>query len=109
MQYAFDIGASEQTIIRQALQAGQPIPSRIANAPNLIQGLEIYLQAFFDLDSERSHAMGPTSIPWTSISEYAKAFEFDETQTEDLFFFIKKLDGENLKRIEKKQNAKNTK
>jgi hypothetical protein len=43
--------------------------------------------------------MAPTAIPWTCVQDYAKAFEFDEEQTEDLHFFIRRMDSEHLKRI----------
>jgi hypothetical protein len=66
-------------------------------------GLQLYLNAFFDLDSERSHGNGLTPIPWTSIMNYAKAFDFDNEQTEDLIFFIRKLDSEHLNILAEKQ------
>lgn len=94
---------NEQAIAKSAIRAGQPLPDRIANAPELRIGLLLYIQAFFDLDSERSHAMGLVSIPWTSINEYAKAFDFDEDQTEGLFFLIRRLDNAHLKRLESKK------
>lgn len=100
-----DLSPHESSIAKQAMRAGQPLPDRIANAPELENGLQLYLQAFFDLDSERSHVQGPTAIPWTAIADYAKCFEFDEEQTEDLFYFIRRLDGENLKRVANKQKA----
>lgn len=88
------------------MRAGQPLPDRIANAPELEPGLQLYLQAFFDLDSERTHAVGLTPIPWTSIATYAQAFQFDEEQTEDLYFFVRKLDSEHLKKLAAKEKAK---
>lgn len=106
MAYLLELGPIEQNIAKQAMRAGQSIPDRIANAPELEMGLQLYLQAFFDLDSERSHAMAPTAIPWTSIAAYARAFEFDEEQTEDLFFQIRRMDAEHLKRISSKSKAK---
>jgi hypothetical protein len=90
------MGATEQNIARMAHLIGQPMPERIANAPELQLGLGLYLQAFFDLDSERSHGMSLTRIPWSSVKDYAIAFEFNEQQTEDLFYYIKRLDGANL-------------
>lgn len=95
-----ELGPHEQVIAKQAFRAGQPLPDRIANAPELRIGLQLYIQAFFDLDSERSHTMGLVSIPWSSINDYAKAFDFDEDQTEDLFFLIRKMDNAHLKRLE---------
>lgn len=97
------MGQHEQTIAKQAIRAGQPIPDRIANAPELLLGLQIYLQAFFDLDSERSHANGLTLIPWSAIKNYAVAFEFDEEQTEDLFYFVKAMDSAHIEKLAAKR------
>lgn len=104
--YLLELGPSEQNLAKQAMRAGQPIPDRIANAPELINGLELYINAFFDLDSERSHATAPTPIPWRAIAEYAAVFDFDEEQRDDLFFFIKRLDSEHLKRLAEKMKPK---
>lgn len=81
---------------------GVETPDTLSNAPELRQGLQLYLEAFFDLDSERNHAMGLARIPWSSIRQYAEAFEFDEEQTDELFFFIRRMDTEHLKRLEAK-------
>lgn len=93
---------TEQHFAKQAYMIGQPLPERIANAPQLILGSELYLQAFFDLDSERSHGMGLTRIPWSSIKNYAVTFDFDQRQTEDLFYYIRKIDEANLIRLEER-------
>lgn len=90
---------SEQHIAKQAYMLGQPLPERIANAPELFLGSELYLCAFFDLDSERSHGMGLTRIPWSRIKDYAIAFDLDEQQTEDLLYYIPKMDNANLQRL----------
>lgn len=83
-----EMGEHEKTLAMRAAQMGQPMPERIANAPELKLGLQLYLQAFLDLDSER----GDGAIPWSSIANYAKTFDFDEEQTTDLFYFTRKLD-----------------
>lgn len=49
--------------------------------------------------------MGLASIPWTSVNDYAKAFDFDEEQTEDLFFYIRKMDAAHLKRLDSKNKT----
>ena len=100
--YLLDLGPTEQTIAKQAMRAGQPLPDRIANAPELKIGLSLYMQAFFDLDSDRTHTLAPTAIPWSSIKDYALAWQFDEEQTEDLFYLIRKMDNEHLKRLSAK-------
>lgn len=87
----------------QAMRARQPMPDRIKNAPELQDGLFLYLQAFFDLDKERHHGFGPMPIPFTSIIKYAEAFGFDDEQFNTLVHHIRYLDGENLKRISEKQ------
>lgn len=84
------------------MRSGQPMPERIANAPELQIGLQLYLQAFFDLDSERSHEFAPKAIPRSKITEYARELELNEEQTEDLLFFVKRMDGAHLKRLEAK-------
>lgn len=97
---------TERSLVRQAIRSGKAIPDRIANAPELQIGLQLYLQAFFDLDSERSHSSSLSPIPWTSIKQYATAIELDERQTDELFYFIKKLDKVHLERLKNKITAK---
>lgn len=93
------MGKHEQSIARQAMRFGQPIPDRIANAPELRIGLQLFLQAFFDLDSERTHVFSPSPIPWTSIKAYCEANELDEEETDDMFYFVKAMDEAHLKRL----------
>lgn len=97
------MGQIERNIARQSIRSGKPIPERIANAPELIDGLILYLDAFFDLDSERDSSLGASRIPWSKIKEYAVAYDFDFVQTEDLIHFIKRMDNAYLKRSEAKK------
>jgi len=92
----------EQNIIKQSLRSGQPIPERIANAPELQLGLVFYLQAFFDLDSERSvGGYGLGRIPWLAIKQYAEFYVLDEDQIECLIYYIRAMDTAHLKRLDK--------
>lgn len=100
------MGPHEQTIVKQAIRAGQPIPTRIANAPELHVGLELFLNAFFDLDTERQAGFSIGPIPWSKIKEYAVAYGFDNDLTEELFYFVKALDNAHMKRIERDNKAK---
>ena len=100
------MGPHEQTIAKQAIRAGQPIPARIANAPELHVGLELFLIAFFDLDTERQAGFSIGPIPWSKCREYANAYQFDEELTEDLMFFVKQLDNAHMKRAERESKAK---
>lgn len=100
------MGSSEVQIAKQAMREGKSLPDRIANAPELMAGLYLYIDAFFDLDSERSHDFGFKRIPFSVIIDYARAFEFDEDQTEDLLFFIKRMDVAHIERLAKKKPKK---
>lgn len=95
--YKLDIAHIEHTLIRQ-----KPIPDCVLNKPKLHIGLSIYLDAFFDLDSERSIGMVQGRIPWSKIVMYAQYNSFDEEQSDNLIYFIKKMDTAYLKRSEKK-------
>lgn len=100
------MGPIEQNIAKQASLSGEQLPERIANAPTLHLGLELFLQAFFDLDSERSHGFTLTPIPFTSVLTYARLYELDEEQTEDLLFLIRRMDNAHLARLDKKAKKK---
>lgn len=100
------MGPIEQTIIKQALRAGNPIPDRIANAPELKPGLNLFLEAFLELDSERSHSFGPERIPLTKIFEYANAYEFEQEQTEDLVYLVREMDKAHVSDLAKRQKSK---
>lgn len=97
-----ELGAIEQDIIRQCRQSKQPLPDRIANAPVLRQGLEFYLQAFFDLDSERNQGMGQGRIPWFSIQRYASFYALNEDERDRLNYYIRALDAALAKHYKEK-------
>jgi hypothetical protein len=97
-----ELGPSEQNIAKQALRQGQPLPDRIANAPELNLGLALYLNAFFELDTERTNGFGLGRIPLSTIRDYAIGYEFDEHQTEDLFMYVKRMDIAYLEYVGKK-------
>lgn len=93
-----DVAPLERTILRQIVRDGGKVPDKFANAPELRQGLQFYIEAFFELDSDRDFGEIPGRIPWTAIHAYSKAFELDEEQTADLFYHVRQLDGEHMKR-----------
>lgn len=68
---------------------GQPIPDRIANKPFLKAYLMLYFDAFIELQFDRN---GSDHIPWSVIVKYAKFHEFDKIQTENLIYFVRRLD-----------------
>jgi hypothetical protein len=100
--YLLDMGPIERNIAQQAMRAGEGMPDRIANAPDLEAGLDLFIQAFFDLDTERSHGFALTAIPYTSILNYARLHELDDETTQDMLFLIRRMDNAHLARLEKK-------
>ena len=69
------------------------LPDRIANAPKLFFGLELYYDAFWELNTCRSAGWGVMPIPWSSIRDYSVTFDLDEAQEEDLFYLIRVMDN----------------
>lgn len=89
-------------MIQQCVRRNKPLPKRIANAPELMLGLELYYDAFWDLATCRPIGLGAGSIPWSAIRDYALTFEFDEEQEDDLFYFIRAMDNAFLQFYNKK-------
>lgn len=90
------MGDTELMIAKQAIRSKQPLPDRIANAPQLQDGLFFYLQAFFDLDSERSQGFGPGRIPWFSIVRYGNYQGLTHAEIETLVLHVRALDDVKL-------------
>jgi hypothetical protein len=85
-------GPVEQDIIKQAFLMRMPVPEKIRNAPQLRLGLELYLEAFYDLNSCRPAAWGIAPIPWTAMRDYADAYDFEDDQRERLMRHVPLLD-----------------
>ena len=69
-----------------------PTPSILIPQQSLEVGMELYLEAFWDLSTCRASGWGVGSIPWSAIMDYAHAYELDPEQTEDLVYYTKVLD-----------------
>lgn len=82
------MSGKEKNLLKQAKQMNQPIPDRIKNKPVLKTGLNLYLDAFYDLQYDGNEA---GNIPWTVIVNYADRYEFSEVQTEMLIYFVRRL------------------
>lgn len=55
------------------------------------------MDAFWDLTDMRQVGLGSIGpIGWLPCMEYAEANKFDETQTEDLIYYVRVLDHEYL-------------
>ena len=96
-----------QNIIRQIARSGQPIPEHLTKSPVLWGGLDLYLQAFLDLNADRQAGMTIMPIPWTSIFAYAKAYGLSAEQTEDLIYHIRYMDDAYMEKM-RPQNGNTT-
>lgn len=97
-------GPAEERIIRQCLRQNKPLPEKVANAPALMLGMELYYDAFWDLTTCRQVGFGAGAIPWASVRDYGLTFEFDEEQMEDLFYFIRVMDNAYLEFYKPKES-----
>lgn len=104
-----ELGPVEQNIAKQAYRSGEPVPERILNAPRLAPGLEMYMTAFIELDTERHHGTGPMPIPWSSIMEYADRYNFTQEEADELHFFVRKMDDAHVERLHTKFEAERNK
>jgi hypothetical protein len=68
---------------------GIQIPEDIATQPTLPSNLLGYLDAFYDLDTERNHGQGLARIPWSKITYYGEFYRYD---LDELHYFIRKMD-----------------
>ena len=96
----------EQRIIKQCLRERLPLPKRIANAPELWLGLELFYDAFWDLNSCRDAGWSLGPVPWTVIHDFATAFQLDDEQFDDLYYYIRRMDDAYLKFFAPKEGKK---
>ena len=84
------------------------MPERIANAPELQWGLELFYVGFLDLTTSRQVVSFGAEAPldWFRINQYCKEQGIEGEQREDFFYHVQQLDSVYLdfqaKRAEKK-------
>ena len=86
-------GATERTIIVSCLRQGKELPDSLQNCPALGFGLELYFDAFNELNMDRPIGMTEGRIPRRDIIDYCKELDLSEEETEDLLYHIRGLDG----------------
>ena len=94
----YDADASpvvESAILRQIKRFGGKTPERVNNKPKLSPGLQVFVDAFYDLDTERSLSdLQP--IPWSKTMAYADRYGLNES---DLWYFIREADNAFLHKL----------
>lgn len=80
-----------------------PVPDRIANAPTLWPGLDLYMDAFVELSTCRSYiGMNGTAgpIPYLAIDRYAERIGLDDPDEFEYFLgLVRRLDDAFLKHL----------
>ncbi len=59
-----------------------------------------------DLTGDRSLGMGPGPIPWVAITAYSDYHELDQEESEDLLYYIRKMDEAYLTYHQKEMESK---
>lgn len=80
MLFALEQGPHAEKVIRGCIARRKPIPELFDNAPELVFGLELYYEAFYELQAERVNGV----IPRSSIVAYCKDEGLDREQFEDM-------------------------
>jgi hypothetical protein len=103
--YDFNWGLVEQRLLKAAQRSGRSPPEPLLNKPVLDQGLRVYLDAFYDLNSERHHGMGYMRIPHSKIREYGVFYGYDEEQLYNLLLYIPRMDNAFIKVLQEKHDG----
>lgn len=75
------------------LRDKRELPDFIKNSPELITGLELYFNAFLDLENDRSVGFGIGPISWSVINEYCVVNDIVDDQRHAMFYHIRKMDA----------------
>lgn len=67
------------------------MPKKIQNKPDLFFGMALYLNAWFDLDSERDRVKDQ-KINRSMCFRYADDYDLSEDQRDDLWYYINRMD-----------------
>lgn len=92
----------------EAKQFKEQLSPKIVNKPELFFGLALYLNAWYDLDTERDRTKYQR-INRSMCFQYAIDYELSEEQKEDLWYYINAMDQEFLAWWIKKQPKKRAK
>lgn len=106
LTYSLRTGGHEEAIMRMAAASGDPLPESIANAPELLPGLELHMMAFRELSTCRSMGQPIDQIPWTAIVRWADEYGVADEQREDLIYHVRALDVAFIREIEEQRERR---
>lgn len=77
---------------------GIAVEGALGEKPELQANLVCYMEAFYDLDTERHHGMGFMRIPWSRIVYYAR---FNGMPLDETIHFIRHMDDAHIAELAK--------
>lgn len=80
---------------------GAATPQVLSQQPRLPLNLLMFLEAFYELDTERTHTVTMTGmsvarIPWSKIVQYAEHYGYE---VDEFLYFMRKMDDAHLERL----------
>ena len=84
------------------------IPPALLDEPDLLQGLTLYYDAFWELFNDRQLGMSVGPIPYSSIVTYCKEWDMDGEMSQIMLRLVRKMDGAFLE-WQEKQSKKDKK
>lgn len=75
-----------------AHQAGEPIPDVIRDAPEPLPGLELYLDAYWEVQGDRPSGWSPGRIPWSTIVKFCEQHDLSGEQQDRMVYFFNRMD-----------------
>lgn len=95
-------GGVGEGLSAQMQRDGATLPAQLAKQPTLAPRLLTFIDAFYDLDTERAHGISLVRIPWSKIVQYADHHGYDPDQ---LVFFVRRMDDAHLERLAKENGG----
>jgi hypothetical protein len=87
------MGKVERVIFSQHEATKQPLPDNVANAPELLLGLNLYMEGFEALNSTRGSGYGSEGpIPWLAMRDYCDEFDICGDQRQDFYVLVARMD-----------------
>ena len=84
------------------------IPAALLDEPKLLQGLNLYYNAFWELFPDRQLGMSVGPIPYSSIIMYCREWNLDGELSGIMLKLVRKMDGTFLE-WQDKQSKKSSK
>lgn len=88
------------------LRDKRALPDFIRDAPELTPGLELFFNAFLDLENDRSIGFGIGPISWSVINEYCVVNDIVDDQRHAMFYHIRKMDAVYIELMTEKSKVK---